>query len=699
MHGLLARGTGATRRETLRCDNSSMPLEMVATALIRDQLRPMARLGWVVLVASLSTGCVRRFDVRSMFAVLTFPEAAPTPRADLPLQAWSVAQLELLTAWNDPHRVATCLRPFDGAWLETNAAILEREAGKTLEKEAAAALALVASCDLDADDRPLLALNLGRLVLGLRASMHSSTTSPQGARALADAAAVGLTATADLLDLTPARANQASPALALSGGSANGAFTAGYLYELFLARELALQPLTGDVQRDTDRAERFVAVTGTSVGSLQTQLVDLYFSPPESGEPVLHSPFFDAPPAYDDYPLPQLPQVPGREAQRKALELLYRSFVTVDERTLLCAEDAPITAVVGVLAPARPNLIRFDPMTRNIIDPMLRAAGERMTENDVLTSLATVDTTQNQLVGLDERLCRGRPHDGSDATRFVAPGTLEYCRSAAVMASVVLPFFARPVSHVYALPGALGSNGAWLDGGLRSTLPVYRALRATRPRQTQADKTLRVLALTTLRADGLPSPFPKDVPAVALNAVGQLSAQTISNELVLAEQFARRRDADLKAYGGGVQEAAPALERSDAVHAVFVPVEAANGLVAEAGYAFDPYVMRGLFTWGRAAALRDLEGRQPDGSTDAPQQLATRLGWDTLAPGMLAAAQRHRPEVEALLPLFSDDEVTRTAPKRREAGRARVLQMQRCGPIRPLDLEQAPAFFNPGGGQ
>lgn len=471
---------------------------------------------FIAAVVGLS-GCAKHYDIRSVFAELTFPDKPPLPRdPNFELQAYSAAQLEFLTAWKSPAEVADCLRRFDSASIASWGAKLE--AAAETEKDVETARALIADCgSLAAEDRPLLGLSLARYVLGVRSLARSTTATDKSAQTLAAASATALLHIGGVLDATPSIANTSHPALALSGGAANGAFTAGYLYELLLDRELALGELQPAPRLKADQQARFGTIVGTSVGSLQSQIVDLYFSSGAAPSPA--SDFFsrdagydpnydaDAGPRVEDggvyelYPAPRLPEIAGRELQHRVLEILYRSFVTLDERTLICAENAPATALVGLLAESRPNLMRFDPMTINIIDPLLRAAAPQMMSNDVLTTVVAVDTMQNQLVGLDERMCVGLERDRGVPGTYLKQGTLEYCRSSGVMASVVLPFFARPVAHVYAGLEApadanrppKGSNGAWLDGGLRSTLPVYRALRATSPRPYPKDRQLRFL--------------------------------------------------------------------------------------------------------------------------------------------------------------------------------------------------------------
>ncbi|HOU90007.1 MAG TPA: hypothetical protein PLU22_03130, partial [Polyangiaceae bacterium] len=72
------------------------------------------------------------------------------------------------------------------------------------------------------------------------------------------------------------------PTLALSGGAANGAFTAGYFHALLGLRLAAISGMAREAGRKLDAEYRFGTVAGTSVGSLVGLLIDLYFAPERS---------------------------------------------------------------------------------------------------------------------------------------------------------------------------------------------------------------------------------------------------------------------------------------------------------------------------------------------------------------------------------------------------------------------------------
>src|SRR5204863_2654075 len=119
---------------------------------------------------------------------------------------------------------------------------------------------------------------------------------------------------------------------------------------------------------------------------------------------------------------------------------------------------------------------------------------------------------------------------------------------------------ARRVGHTYAGINPKGDCGSWLDGGLRSGFPTYRALRMTRPRQLVNDrgqasqaKALRVLGISTGRLNSLPSKTPTMIHEVALNGIGQLSDQNFVMEPAITSQFAALREsmiAEVKAEMG-----------------------------------------------------------------------------------------------------------------------------------------------------
>jgi predicted acylesterase/phospholipase RssA len=545
-----------------------------------------------------------------------------------------------------------------------------------------------------------------------------------------------LAAIAGILEKTPptSDATADAPALALSGGSANGAFTAGFMFELLSLRERALPP-GGDGGRD-----RFSAIVGTSVGSLIAQILDLYFvdaqAPIDGAKRAAldacnvywaHKP---APPCggidaktaddtscFDGWPverggLDMDTRLSGldsasrddlarrRPRQMCALTELYRYFTDDDEQTLMCVEPGAVTAAVGFLGPKRQNLMRFDPMNDNIVDKVLADFSDEMVQNDVTRVVVSVEVQQNQILGLDERVCRGFP-----STRRIPalPGGREYCLSSGVMASVVLPFFARPVRHVYTGLTPDGDCGTWFDGGLRSGFPTYRALRmtrpATRPFVRDENVSLRVLAIDTGRLQGLPSPRPTAIQDVAFNAVGQMSSQNMLDEVVIAQQMALLREQQLEEILEGPRDTADAgaddsqpIDADSRVSTVFVPADVPTAIVAEAGYSFDRYIMRGLWVWGRAVLLdRVLGGGKWD---PARANLLRRLGWRDIEAKALEFAKKDRQTLQPWLDAYGKGECPTHRDARMAAGRQRVDQcVADCKDVRAEGPDGPPQYF------
>ncbi len=697
-------------------------------------MKRSAVLSCVVLVlAACPSGRPRtlRLDLRGVFAAQTYPEARKVvPEVDHLLQFYAIAQLELLTAWEHPARVADCLDALDAAWLrQVQEALRTRTEVERLDWPTAVSQVVVSPVATvsprlpgaclalweSPGDRALFAYSFARYADAVGAHIRGTLASAAEVPARFEAAAKAQWRVARLLRRSSPRSD--GPVLALSGGAANGAFPAGFLFELLSARERALAEVRrtdAPAAQAAELATRFEGVVGTSVGALLAQLLDVYaiddvgLSPPvvaaleaclsEALPPEL--PYVGPPPAPGCFAAPPPGAFPGgeiiaalaadpssRRPQLCALRLLLKEFAYNTEKRLMCVEEAPVTGLVGMLSSARPGFIRFDPMTSTIIDPLLANFGPLLNENALLRTVVAVDVMQNQTLGLDERACAGLPARGLGSRGVAEPGSLEYCLSSGAMASVVLPLFARPVRHTWSGLTDGGECSAWLDGGLRSGFPAYRALRLSRPLASNA--RLRVLALETTRFDGLPSPRPFTVADVGLNAINQMSSQLAVDEAIAAQRFAEGRREDFTALcqkmvpdgeappslcgrsSSGPLKVAGGLEADETlVLPVFVPSDAPPALMAEAGYSFDQYVMRGLFVWGRRAAIARLLG---DNVTGGPRpSLAAQLGWSELDAHMKAAAAHDAAGgLAAWAAAYAQPECSHL--RRFEAGRARIL--------------------------
>jgi hypothetical protein len=445
----------------------------------------------------------------------------------------------------------------------------------------------------------------------------------------------------------PSRA--ALPALALSGGSANGAFTAGYLHAMLTLRELAMEHL-GRSGRQPERvgkleaSHRFGSLASTSVGTLIGLAVDLYFSgraptPAESAAlgRCLHQ--------KAGTPLPP------RAIQRCALHMLEDDFVK-NEWELLCHEDGLPTALLGILGKRR-NALRFEPLRADILEPAFDAFQDLMLDNDLVRVAMSADLEQNVLLGLDERACRLKP-DRAWQKRCLVSG---------VLASIVLPVFADPVDRVWSgLDVENGERGTWLDGGIRSGTPAARAMSLTRG---------KVLAISTNRAEGRTARGFEDGAEVMFRSISALAEQTRQWELAYAELDRDKRGRDRCSVAtwlghpedvescdprAGKAASYPEPGLTGDLLPIFVPESIEPESLFAEGYTFDPWVTTGLFLWGEKSFL------------DNRARVLGFLGWTVLRdldkpaaalaadPGRLAADPGYAAYQQAVKALGDDVE-------------------------------------------
>ncbi len=364
------------------------------------------------------------------------------------------------------------------------------------------------------------------------------------------------------------------PTLALSGGAANGAFTAGYLHQLLRLRELArrVSPHANDIDDD----ERFGGVTGTSVGALLAGVVDLYFSErPSNSHPQL-----------------------------EALRTMVRDLTELSEWNLLCFEPGDALALAGMGLGGRTisNLLRFTPLHDEIVVPFFQQWGTRVLDNDFVRIVMSVDLIQNVVLGLDERACRAIT-DLQVRLR---------CLSDGILASIVEPVMAERVSRVYSgLRGDRGEEGFWYDGGLRSGTPALRALQLTdgfsfEPSTANGRRDpIHVLAVSTNRAEGIPR-VPQNVQSgldVVFATLGSFADQTRTWELAYASQFAVLRADRIQMINERPGYTAAGL---NAIWSAFLPESAPASIAADA-YTFNPATMLGLFLVGEQTMLGTAE--------------------------------------------------------------------------------------------
>ncbi|MFT3710863.1 MAG: patatin-like phospholipase family protein [Archangium sp.] len=657
---------------------------------------------WIVW-ACLSSGCVvADLTNRSVFANLTYGEQPPDPPPQLTFQLYATLQSDVGGPWNEPAAAATCLRSITGADLETlgHATTGTRNslAWATALWPALAPLRARPECTASfAADHLQLAWSLGKAGDTLYSYAALTWLEAAEQRPTFDAGADALHRLAGVVAATPANQKPQNdlPVLALSGGAANGAFTAGFLYELLAVRGLALERLDEPQRAAFDRSSRFSSVVGTSVGALQAQLLDLAMIDDSALTPAQQQ-FLDAcrglpmstPAPHGDLsggnaacfagfpsvPFPATPTLPSHPAQSCALKLLQHFFADVDETALMCAEPGSVLRSVGVLGKARTNFIRFDPMQRDPIDPVLGLFHDRMHDDALVRVAMSTETTQNQLIAFDERACTG---DDDVA-----------CLSSGVMASLVLPVFARSVTHTWSGYERAGECGVYVDGGLRSQLPALRALMRSRATPLLRAPTLRVLALDTGRLTPLPSPVPKIFLAPILGSLEQYATQQDLTELSFAQHLAELRDDEFEALA--FQKAPPGTPppqrlpgASDArVDGVYVPSDVPDWVVVGAGYSFDRYVMRGLFVWGQQVARKKLAAAMP-----------SQLGWSPVLVERVRAVVAERAadqDFKTWLEAYSKPVCPAFDAWRMEQGQQRVSKsMEFC-----VEPEKGPAYFS-----
>ncbi len=393
-----------------------------------------------------------------------------------------------------------------------------------------------------------------------------------------------------------------APTLALSGGAANGAYPAGYLYQLLEARRYAI------TQDATAKNERFSAVVGNSVGSLLAPMVDLAFV----DDPVPASAL-----AWCQDQLVPRPGTPPADASACALALLRSYMQNVNEWDLLCVEDADFLSdfVQGPSEPndpGKPAFGRFWPLERDIVKPFYDHFGAALLANGTTRTVMTADSQSKTMLGLDERVCRTATAPINLQTHQCSSGgagsTLD-CLPCGVLASIPNPLFARASHRVWNGIRPEGEAGTYLDGGLRSTFPVLRAVELSGI-GTDLAKSTPVLALSTEHAQSSPSTAPRTGMELALVSLDSLTHVTQHWELSYATLFEQLRRDRAKvpsmAVAGapicGLGTAAPTAPFGG-IYASFMPAKIEGLELAASGYQFDPIVMHGLFLAGRQAFL------------------------------------------------------------------------------------------------
>ena len=451
------------------------------------------------------------------------------------------------------------------------------------------------------------------------------------------------------------------PALSLSGGAANGAFVAGYVYAMLWMREMA-RVHGSPAQCALLDKERFSSAFGSSVGALISLPLDLYFTdvaPPASLAPAIDACIRSG--------SGKVAPRSDRPLQDCALAKLEHDFVA-NEWELLCARSG---TVLDLLKPSTKSLLKFDPLDRNTLVPFFGTFGALTRDNGFVRTATTADLGQGVLGTIDERACR-LPGMNADA-----------CEREAVLASISEPVLAPPRDRIFSgFSGPAGERGIWFDGGLQSVNPAARAVGATRG---------KVLALNTYRAMGAPVAGLEGFAPIVLGTINAFVIRMIGWETSYAglEQHRRRaHDCEIGRLvgstvlcpNGAPGAAAPAMEPQ--LMSVSVPDDISPPQLFASGYTFDPVVMRGLFLWGERAFLQsraDVLGFLDWCVPSALERGAPCPGAEGVSPPFAAAVRDHERKVLAELATYKQWEAPGAWKKHLEERKALVnKQMKTC---------------------
>ncbi|MGC4118716.1 MAG: patatin-like phospholipase family protein [Myxococcales bacterium] len=202
-------------------------------------------------------------------------------------------------------------------------------------------------------------------------------------------------------------------AIVMSGGSANGAFTAGFVWRLMQVLRSCHQ-----APGDACQSSKIDLIAGTSTGSLVGVMVDLYNSP-------------------------------GRELE--AEKLLVDNYTCSVEKDLYCQYDEWDWKLAENLR----ALMRFDGIEQKLQQYL---PGLDQNHSELVT--VAVDYSTSAILGLSDQDPLDRA-TGDD-------------RVQEVLASIVEPVMAEPVDYV--MRNGKKVPGTYIDGGIRSGLPLLQAV-------------------------------------------------------------------------------------------------------------------------------------------------------------------------------------------------------------------------------
>ncbi|CAM4294881.1 patatin-like phospholipase family protein [Corallococcus sp. ZKHCc1 1396] len=426
----------------------------------------------------------------------------------------------------------------------------------------AQSFSVTAPSDAEVDAERFLsnALGLGPSLAALQQSLEVPLTREalsQGIREGAASAAGYVRARAWRRDL-----RRPSNAVVLSGGGANGAFSAGAIWRLLGI----LEQCRGKPAPEGCGDARIDLAAGTSTGALISTLVDLFHTP-------------------------------GQEA--KARRLLMGNYTCTVESDLYCVNSTWLWN----LADDTRGLVQFDGVytkLEEVIQPGMFHNGTELVS-------VSVDFQTGDVFGVSDQ-------DPEDFKAGVTDAERKRGMTRAIVASIVEPVLSDPV---VSLPSASGKRkGTYYDGGVRSGLPLLQAV------QRGAE---RVLVISTGGVNPGPAKSPKNAMNVLMRTIDLFVAQPRVGEVQQAEllavarrlgeynvcimrgaseDFCRRKGPGFQAPGlapAAGQAVWMGAARFDQVATswrtawMFKPE---MGLATASGYSFTPEVMQPLFVAG-----------------------------------------------------------------------------------------------------
>ena len=259
-------------------------------------------------------------------------------------------------------------------------------------------------------------------------------------------------------------------AVVLSGGAANGAFSAGLIWRLMETLESCRSAARGGCP-----GAKIDLVAGTSTGALIGLIIDFYSTPGQ---------------------------------QKAARDLLINSYTCSVASDLYCVNDQWDWALVGDLK----GLVRFDGVRKKI---ETQIPSQVATNNTEMVAVS-VDFESGDIYAQSDQ----DPEDRGDAAGRVN----------SILASIVEPVLAEPVTLLSR--DGTSIRGTYLDGGVRSGLPVLEAV------ERGAE---RVLVLSNSRIEPDRMAAPGNAIKILMRTIDLLSGQPRIGEVQLGELAAVER--------------------------------------------------------------------------------------------------------------------------------------------------------------